>query len=674
MSTETIQIAFIGNHQKLRTLYFRFRKLVLDGKIDLSLISDNKKTYLKNFITFNNNWTDDQAQYVYDTIFGLKSDIIINGITLREIKESYKPKITIHNVTSVNNMNYIGFDGDQFVVKFNYNPNLVEKVKEIREGKYNKEKMLWYFPVSKATELSNFAQKYKFTIGDNALRIINGIEDNLEQSYSAERVELDIILKKDLFDFQTVGVDYSHRMLRALIADQMGLGKTPQGIAWSIKNDDFPVLVIVPKALKYNWKNEIEAWTDKKVLIADDKVMRFLPRYVELGMVDFLIINYDGLKKYFVQEIKEDGRGISVKINNYAELFKAVIVDEAHELRNEKNTRYKIAKKVIHAINKRLLLTGTPILNTINDMASMLELLEYIDEFGGRMKFVQKYGPIKKDNFENKNNKNKSESQNNIQLLKELNLKLRSICMIRREKHQVLKELPDKIRSQHYCELSNRAEYDHAYLNLQDFLSSIGTESSKITKAMQAEFIVKLNLLKKLSARGKINDFIEFANNLFQQGEKLVVFAWHKETLDSIKKHFPDMLIISGDVKDEQVNENVKNFQNDKSIRIIGLTYKRGGVGLTLTAASHWACLELSWTDGLQSQAEDRCHRIGQLNTVYCHYFMGQDTVDSYLYDIILKKRELSKFSTGSSEQIEEMAGNSLIMKFKEQFSKDKTN
>jgi SWI/SNF-related matrix-associated actin-dependent regulator 1 of chromatin subfamily A len=141
----------------------------------------------------------------------------------------------------------------------------------------------------------------------------------------------------------------------------------------------------------------------------------------------------------------------------------------------------------------------------------------------------------------------------------------------------------------------------------------------------------------------------------------VIVFCWHTEILDSIRESFPDLLEVSGRVGDLQVSNNIKRFQEDEKARIIGLTYKRGGVGHTLTAASHVIFMELGWNPMHQDQAEDRAHRISQKNNVICHYLLGKSTLDEWRYRIIEEKRKHSAETVGSTEQIETSVANDLI-------------
>lgn len=980
-------MAFTGNHTALRNCFFQFRELVQKKLIDWSRFSKEDSAYITEYITYNSIWNKKQMCFVYDFLSKFKDDLSLNKIPFNEIEDpsvAHVPKV----IEIDSNANQVGYNGVEFTVRFKFEQRLVDKIKKIQGAKWDAEKRVWRVPAIKVDQVREFASKYNFVIGDNASRMMYNVEENLEQSYSAERIDLNLPLKMELFDYQTVGVDYALRLGRTLNADCPGLGKTCQGIGFAIGVNQWPVLVICPKSLRYNWQNEWHMWTNKKALVADSKLMKQLPSVIESGMCQVLIVNYNALKTYFIQEIKKDGRGTSVILNKNASLFKNIIIDECfpyetpiitnkgilfigdivenkieckvlsydfstkklvyspikkyrkntfkdnlikiklsngkelvctenhkiyvkdhgykkakeiskgedlfvlsesiqdiiqitraskilqwilwfekqfsntreqskivfarnkeeniriksknnteqttyskstfredenkksnaqsrdigknetikersnilvswwkwtvdkttnkisrsnwiangifyfnkrcstfihmctqclqgrfsvsrsensdrnrreysqvkkvevsgqkkngniefvrlesseilesgsrqrlrsmrkknyvydfeiedthnyfangilvsncHELRNQKIVPFKAAKKMLSLVDKCVLLSGTPILNEINDMASQLDLLGVLDsDFEGRWKFNKRYGAIGKKEFEKDKNKERTVKISSEELLKELNLKTRAKCMIRREKYQVLKELPDKIRTIHEVELSNQAEYDHAYLSLQDYMAANGASNAQINKAMQAEIMVRIGILKKLSARGKINDFIEYANELISNGEKVVVFAWHKEILYALKKVYPNIHLITGDQTDEEIRDSVKAFQENPDVMMIGATYKRGGVGHTLTAAHHWACLELPWTDGILTQAEDREHRISQKETVYCRYFFGRGTIDHDIYnDIILRKRNVSKHATDSREETEELSQMELIKKMVEKRNK----
>lgn len=655
-----------GNWQEIRDVFFKWRELVREKKIAWrSHVTETDISYLTANIVYSSHWNQHEVLFVYGVLQRFQNDLRLFGIYFNRLEYPMEKKLEKEKEVS----SHIGYNGESFVISFKYSAALVDQVKKHFppiSRKYNEKNKTWEIPITLIDQVKKFAEENDFKIGERALGMIYGFQENLEQSYSAERVELNLPMRKEMFDYQTVGTAFGIRVLKCLIADQMGLGKTIQGIGVALGVNQWPILIICPKSLRLNWQKEWDVWTDKKVMIGTPQVMKNINLYVENNMVDVVICNYDSLEKHFVERIEEkvdkaNRKRTIVHLNDKAPFFKGVIIDEAHECRNEKIKRYKVVKAVIGEMQMRCLLTGTPIVNNPNDMASLLELLGHLEEFGGRFKFNKRYCGLTKGTFGMK----QGEAGN----LHELNIKLRSLCMVRREKHQVL-NLPEKIRTTHEVELSNRSEYDHAFLSLQDYLAKIGQSQEKIDQAMRAEFIVRLNKLKFLSAVGKIPEFVEFAERMFLAEEKLVVFCWHKEIIRELRKSFPDLLEVSGETNDQQVEINKAKFMNDPKARMIVLTYGRGSVGHTLTASCNYCAIELAWTDAIQSQSEDRIHRIGQKSTTYCHYFLGKDTVDQWIYSIIEKKRSISRQATGSSEEIQTMESDILKAFMKQDFAK----
>lgn len=657
MSEQKLSIS--GNEQELRDIFFKWRQLIIEGKIPhKGYISSAESSFINTRIKFNPSWTTSEAYQIYQIIYRFRDQLkMLTGIDFSKIEP---PKAAVYQnqkPAAAQNISTITYNGDLFIFNFPYRERTKDALKNTFKKKafWDKDNKHWTVPVTEIEKIADFAKEYGFHLGESAKKMITGAEDNLQQSYSAERIELNIDLKKRLFDFQTVGVDFAIKNPNSINGDDMGLGKTPQGIGTAMGHNEWPVLVVTPKSLRLNWRKEFHEWSDRKVMVADSKNIKYIKQFIEQGMCHVLVINYDGLIKHFAKEIKKtsDGKLLVTVKEELSQLFKFMIVDEAHECRNPKTKKHKVVLKVGRLIPKKLLLTGTPFVNKVEDLAALLDIVEHLDELGGYYGFKQKYGSVKKDDFA----LGKEKEDN----LKELNIKLRSTCFIRRQKNQVLKELPDKIRSMKEVELSNRDEYDHAYINLVDYLASKGQSQEKLAAAERAYVLAQMMLLKKLSGLGKVEQFVEFATSMMEQGEKLVVFVWHKELIAELRKYFPDLLEISGDVDDDTIQTYKEQFQLDEGHKLIVATYARGYAGHTLTASSNWCCLELPWNYAILTQAEDRTHRIGQLNTVYCHYFLGQDTIDERIFQIIESKRQEGNSSTGSVESIETIIQNELM-------------
>jgi SWI/SNF-related matrix-associated actin-dependent regulator 1 of chromatin subfamily A len=227
-------------------------------------------------------------------------------------------------------------------------------------------------------------------------------------------------------------------------------------------------------------------------------------------------------------------------------------------------------------------------------------------------------------------------------------------CYFRREKSLVLKDLPAKTRQIISCEISTQQEYNKALASLKDYLQTIkGMTQVEIAKSMRGEVMVRIGILKNISARGKMESAIEQIDEITQSGQKVGVFVYQKEIANQLRKHYPQALTITGDDTMEARNESVERFQNNPEDNIIILSIKAAGVGLTLTAASNCIFIELPWHPADATQCEDRFHRNGQKDNVLCKYLLGANTIDEKIYELIEKKRAIANEVTDTDESVE---------------------
>ena len=278
-------------------------------------------------------------------------------------------------------------------------------------------------------------------------------------------------------------------------------------------------------------------------------------------------------------------------------------------------------------------------MNNNTDLIQQLKIMGRLEDFGGYRNFVEKYcdGPKQSSN------------------VKELNWRLSNTCFFRREKAKVLTQLPDKTRQYIEVDIDNRKEYDKAEADLIQYLREYKNASDeKIEKAMRGEVMVRMGILKSISARGKIKVFSEFVHDVTDGGEKLIVFAYLKEVVQELKKNFPDAVTVTGEDNAAKKQMAVDKFQNDPKCKLIILNYKSGGTGLTLTASSRVAFIEFPWTFSDCEQAEDRAHRNGQKNNVNCYYYLGKDTIDKYMYQVIQTKKNIANGVTGTDDVVKE--------------------
>lgn len=432
-------------------------------------------------------------------------------------------------------------------------------------------------------------------------------------------------LKVEPYAYQREGIAFGLDRRRLLIGDEPGLGKTLQSIGIVDTANAYPCLVICPSSLKINWQREFEKFTDKKALVLDNVSRTSWPYLLGMGMFHVAIVNYESLKKFFVWDIK-GGKTFSLKdivFNRDIAIFKSVIMDESHRLKDPTAQQTMFTRGIVEGKEWRILLSGTPVVNHAQDLVAQLAIMgRLIPDFGGRGEFLARYG-------ENDN-------------LEELSKKLYSVCMIRREKAKVLTQLPDKTRTDLYVDISNREEYNLASANLVAYLRTY-TECTdrEIRRKMRMEALVKFMTLRSLASKGKVRQATDFIRNFLANGKPLIVFCSLKEIVKELQKQFPDAVRVTGDDSMADKQAAVDAFQSGEAQLII-CSIKAAGVGLTLTASSNVAFVELAWTYADCCQCEDRAHRIGQKNNVNCYYLLGQNTIDSTLYNIIHRKKSIA--------------------------------
>jgi len=214
--------------------------------------------------------------------------------------------------------------------------------------------------------------------------------------------------------------------------------------------------------------------------------------------------------------------------------------------------------------------------------------------------------------------------------------------MIRRKKADVLKDLPDKLKAFVPMQLTNAEEYQQAE---NDFISYLTHTKGMAAaeRASNAETLVRIEALKQLSVRGKIDQVVDWVEAFLEgSDQKLVIFAVHKETIEwLIGAYYKIAVKVDGSVSMLERQNAVDKFQNDPTCRIFIGNIQAAGVGLTLTASSNVAFIELPWTPGALVQAEDRCHRIGQKDSVTIHYLLATGTIEEKIAHLLDSKRKI---------------------------------
>ncbi len=447
-------------------------------------------------------------------------------------------------------------------------------------------------------------------------------------------------LKVQPYPYQLQGIARGLQLKRFINGDDMGLGKTLESIATINKADAFPCLVICPNVVKINWQREWHKFTDKKAMVLTDSVRDSWPFFWQTGMNQVFIVNYESLRKYFVRRITKAEKWTlkDVEFHNTIKLFKSVIIDESHKVKSTVTQQTKFCKGIASGKEYIILLTGTPVVNKPKDLVAQLGIMDRMIDMGGWKGFMLRYcsGPNQASN------------------LKELNYKLWQHCFFRREKSKVLTQLPDKVRQIVSCEITNRKEYMDAERDLIDYLKRYKeADDEKIQKSLKGEVMVRIGILKDITARGKLKEVIDFVKDFRENGKKIILFCNLHEIVDRLMIAFPSAVCVTGRQNMQEKQASVDAFQKNPKTDVIICSIKAASAGITLTAASDVAFIELPWTYADCDQAESRAHRIGQKDSVNCYYLLGRRTIDQKLYRIIEEKKHISNAVLGAEDNIQ---------------------
>lgn len=515
-----------------------------------------------------------------------------------------------------------------------YNPGFVFDVKQIPGRIYIPETKQWHCPINDITlkQIKELVTKNQFiNVGkpeDDILyhpddetvseRILNGLE---------QRIQGKLSMPFDLYPYQKEAIAYQLTKRSTLNAADMGTGKTVMAIVSVEVEDLFPCLVVTPASVKYNWAYQ---WglvnPNRRVSVINDNAFD--------QTSDVFIINYDSLGR---NEKNDNG---DVKVNlKYEGLvnvkFKSVVCDEAQNVKNSKTLRSRALKKLIKGVEYRLMLTGTPVLNRPSEMINLLSLMGVFDKlFGGWKHYVYKYCDAKITRY----GYDISGASNLI----ELNAYLKQHCYFRIEKRDVLKDLPERVDTVLYVDIDNRKEYESAKNDLIGYLKE-NFGQLKADNALMAEQLVLINTLLRLSAMGKfeqitgwVDDYLESSDN------KLVVFGVHVDLLKQLADKYSCDLIV-GDVDQRKRFEIVNSFQKNKK-RVLFMNIQTGGVGIDglQNVSSDVLFVEMPWRYADIEQAVSRLERVGQRNNIFAYFMLGRDTIDIDMWDMILKKRQVT--------------------------------
>lgn len=414
------------------------------------------------------------------------------------------------------------------------------------------------------------------------------------------------------FPYQVEDIEIMSQKIAVLNANPMGSGKTMEALLSISKGAK--VLVICPAIVKGNWKRETQKWR-----LENPTIEILSGRQKELTLTaDFTILNYSILPP--LEWIQENWRNLVKSLDGQC----VIIIDECHMLKNSKAQRTQKCKELCQVLisadvqGRAYLLTGTPLMNRAMELWKLLGLVNLEKEaFGSWGRFTALYNAYKGEYA--------WEWGDPVQ--PEVSECLKRV-MIRRNKEDILPQLPDK--RVHYVPISN--------VNKKALK---GIDWAEIERKLQNEELEfeGLSEARAALATSKIPAMLEYIAEFEEAEEPLVVVSAHRSPIDLLRER-PGWEIITGSTNNSERTRIVERFQ-DGVLDGIGLTIKAGGVGITLTRASHMLFVDEEWTPALNEQCRDRIHRIGQKNTCMYHILVADHPVDTRVAELLAEKHKL---------------------------------
>lgn len=437
---------------------------------------------------------------------------------------------------------------------------------------------------------------------------------------------------KSYLPYQEEGIRAMLGRRGTLLADDMGLGKTVQAIGLINADPDIKkVLIICPKSLKLNWLNELEEWLVKR------------------GTFEVDVVTYEGITK------------VGMKF------YDLLIVDEAHYIKNEGSLRTQRILKAAKWVKRVLLLTGTPMESRPMELWTLLRIVDPKEwdpagtvktrdketkrlvskkvgegENAGFWAYARRYCDAKQVKHGKGNtNKNWHWDFSGASNLSELQIRLRSGCMIRRLKSEVLKQLPSKLRR--IIVLPSIGEGD------DDLIPNLTYENyDDAVKRLYSDRVLFEEYSKRRLAQGlaKVPQVIEYVASALEGEQKVIVFAHHGDVIEGLNtgiavalKEGEYAVTITGKTKSHDRQMAVQEFQHAPLCRVLIGSIGAAGVGLTLTASSHVIFAELDPVPGKMTQGEDRAHRIGQEECVLVDHLVWDRSLDARICKILVRKQ-----------------------------------
>ncbi|HEY9334146.1 MAG TPA: DEAD/DEAH box helicase, partial [Kribbella sp.] len=441
-----------------------------------------------------------------------------------------------------------------------------------------------------------------------------------------------------------------------LLADEPGLGKTAQALLAAQAADAYPLLAVVPNVVKTNWAREAGLWTPRKtptVIHGDGDTID--------GFADIVVVNYEVLDRH-VGWLGDLG-------------FRGMVVDEAHFIKNKKSQRSRNVLELSDRIRSRtarpllMALTGTPLINSIEDFTAIWEFLGWIDEKAPRAELMDKlddtdltpadpgFAAAARASVIDMGivRRRKVDVAADIPARRIADLPVELDGAVGRSIRDAERELADRLVARYRTALETRRlgivvdGIDH------DLVRQVaGWERAEMAATKTGDNV--FSLFRRIG-QAKAGLAADYAAQLAQNVGKVVFFARHIEVMDTAEELFAERGIRYSSIRGDQTartrQKNIDAFVNDPDVAIAVCSLLTAGVGLNLQVSSNVVLAELSWTNAEQTQAIDRVHRIGQDEPVTAWRIIAAQTIDTRVADLIDAKAGLAAMALdGSDEEV----------------------
>ncbi len=452
-------------------------------------------------------------------------------------------------------------------------------------------------------------------------------------------------LEPVLRPYQKQGVAWLHFLrtngFGGILADEMGLGKTLQTLAYLrfIRQSQpglAPMLVICPTSLVFNWQAEVRKFTPELKVLALHGPDRHA-RFADIPASDLVVTSYA-----LIRRDAEKYRGLE---------FDTVVLDEAQHIKN-RQTQNAQAVKAVRA-KHRLVLTGTPLENSVLDLWSIFDFL-MPGYLGTAKDFRERYElPIAKEK--------------NAEAQSRLARRLRPF-LLRRLKREVAKDLPAKLEQVSFCELTpdQRAVYQQVIeASRKEILEADGAQGLAKSRMVVLTALLrlrqvccdlrllKLDNLNPATTSGKLDLFGELLEEVIDGGHRVLVFSQFVGMLTLLKERLAaekiEYCYLDGSTTDRAAV--VERFQTQAGIPVFLISLKAGGVGLNLTGADTVIHFDPWWNPAVEDQATDRAHRIGQAKVVTSYKLITRDTVEEKILILQNRKRAVIQSTISGEEE-----------------------